>query len=334
MDRRLYDIILRHQMYLDAYKNYQISLWRKQNPLMIKAMKEAIRNEDYDSLGDLNKKESNKLKRDLSNALAAILMNWQNHLFDEMKDFCKAEMPFQKSIIASYLSDNEVTDNDECNKIIDDNKTDDYKAGLIPYSWLQDNDNSKTHVAILQALMGASGSNAQDFINSLTEKATARLQNEINKAIANNETLKELENDIIGTSENGFKDGILISIDREARNITETVIQNFSITIETAYTSTAFDRYMWIAVLDSSTCPSCIFLDHQIFYNGAGPSVPYHRKCRCSEVPYNGSDLPEENSISQWTLQQPNSVQTDLAKSTSLNLNEYTSKLTNILTRE
>jgi len=324
INRRLYDIILRHQMYLDGYKVNQVKEWRKLLPQFIKDLKDRFKEVPYDTLDEMTKKELNEFKRNLAKIVLYTFDYWQNQLMKNLEEFTKVETTLQKGMIGNYLVEREllvIEDEKELESILYSNRND-KKKSLYFITWEK----------LLLSLMGATGLSVEDTIKKIGPDVINRINLLINKGVANKEGVKSILLDIIGDPKLNLKGSALAVIDREAKNITETVLQHVAITIETCITSQFFKRYQWKRVLDSRVCPSCLFLNGQIFYYGAGPTSPYHRVCRCSNVPYTG-EMPDEKSVEQWTLQQPQAVQSDLLKSKNISLFEFSGKLNNILTK-
>jgi len=81
------------------------------------------------------------------------------------------------------------------------------------------------------------------------------------------------------------------------------------------------DRYMWTAILDHRTCPTCMALDGKVFDVGRGPIPTAHLLCRCVAIPLlAGSEPPEVTSYSEWLTDQPESIQNDILGETKARL--------------
>jgi hypothetical protein len=337
INRRLYDILLRHQIYVDGYKAYLVSQWKELLPRLVINIKAEFARSNFKTIDEMTKKEFYNFKSGVQFAVLATFNYWQNLLLKSLKDFEKAEVKMQKAILANYLIEqyNEtnqiIFDENRINQILEKNQKFN-KTQLLPFAWLLLDNDEKIFNKISDSMMGAFGKTVNETINELGINVSNKILTEINKGIANNQTLDQTLTDIIGTPSNKFKDGLLPAIDRESINVTETSIQHFAITIETAFTSSAFEKYIWVGILDIRICPNCLFFNGKIYYYGAGPNSPYHRKCRCSMIPYTGSKLPDETSVTQWEMQQPDSVKQDLQASKSIPLNIFETKLSNILT--
>lgn len=331
MSRRLYDLILRHQIYLDGYKAHQVQEWQKCLPGLVKDLRNEFANVPYDNLDDFTKKEFNEFKRNIAKVIGYHFSFWQNALMKELEEFCKVDDKLEKQIIANHLANPEeentyakiATKDSELDEVFAEHlPKEEKKRKLTPLLWAY----------LLNDIMGATGKSAKQTIESLSIETIERFNAQINMAWANNETMKELQDSLIGTAKLKYADGKLKTVNNNVVSAIETVIQSFAVTIQTEYTSRFFKKWQWKAILDNRLCEVCGFLHNKIFIYGFGPACPAHRKCRCSKVPYTGL-MPDEASANAWKLEQPKSVQLDFLKSTTLTLEEYASKLSNILTR-
>lgn len=328
INRRLYDLILRHQMYLDGYKNHQVKEWQKSLPGLIKDLRAEFNLVPYDLLDDMTKREFKDFKTKVAKVVAYTFTFWQNELMKELEEFSKVESKVEKTILANHIIDPEdvsdkekiVTNENKVEEILDANTITDKDTKHILWLFL------------LNDIMASTGLTLKQSIEKLSFDAVRRIEIEINKAFANGLTMKELQAVILGTSELRFKDGVIKTIDRDVSAIVPTVIQSISATTQESYMSQFFKKWQWKAILDSRTCEICGYLHNKIFAYGTGPIVPAHRKCRCSKVPYLGP-LPDEESASHWVMEQPEKLRRDFQESLNLTLKQFEGKITSILTR-
>lgn len=68
-------------------------------------------------------------------------------------------------------------------------------------------------------------------------------------------------------------------------------------------------KYVWIAILDTSTCSECGFLNGTEYTDISKiPVYPLHRLCRCSLIPYAKNDVPDvPSSYAEWLEKQSDS---------------------------
>lgn len=328
-NRRLYDILLRHQVYVDGYKNYQTDQWLKVVPLLVKDLKAELDSVSYNTLDEMTKKEFNDFKRKVAKIVAYTFNFWQNELMKELEEFVNVEIKLEEKILANHLINPEddakpvkiVTAEAEVESILEDMLPGEEKKRKT-LLWL----------FLLNDIMGSTGMSAKETIDKLGIDSVSKINTEINKAFANNLTIKELKDTIIGTPALKFKDGKIASISRNVVAEIETTVQSFVSTSQSNLFLPFYKRYQWKAILDNRLCETCGFLHNKIFIYGFGPACPAHRKCRCSKIPYTGP-MPDESSADAWKQEQPAKVQADFAKSKKLTLDQFGSKLDNILTR-
>lgn len=87
---------------------------------------------------------------------------------------------------------------------------------------------------------------------------------------------------------------------------------------------TGYDRAIWLAVLDSKTCPTCTSRHGTVWEIPSGPerersfvlsfpTPPAHRSCRCIiRLLTAESPLPEIQTGEEWLRNQPESVQREV----------------------
>lgn len=89
-------------------------------------------------------------------------------------------------------------------------------------------------------------------------------------------------------------------------------------------------KYMWSAILDTSTCISCGFLDGNVYDDiTKAPIYPLHNRCRCRLIP-----LPEESdeeefkeTYSHWFERQPKEKKYEILGKTRFQLYEQGMKI-------
>jgi hypothetical protein len=334
INRRLYDILVKHQIYIEGFKNFQVAKFRKELPKLVKAIKEQFRQSDFKTLDEMTKRELTLFRYGIKKANNEFFDYWNRILLKDLNDFMQVDLQINKAILANYenLQSEVVLDETQNNLTISNQarKEDDNK--IVPFGWIFDNEIDKLQTYINNTLISATGSLPLDYLNDLGQNSLDRMEQIINSGYADNIDLSSIENEIIGTKDNNYKDGILLSIDTAAISTSHTLIQNITSIIGAAVFATAFDRYQWISVMDSRTSDICISRNKNIYYYGKGPLPPAHRRCRSKTIPYFGGSVPNE-SFNEWSLQQSNDVQQYVKNGFSpLSLEDFSSKLESILT--
>ena len=336
INRRLYDLLIRHQLYVEGYKNYQIIQFKKELPKLIKALCEEFKKVPYKKLDEMTKRELNEFQRDIKKISNEFFDYWNNLLIKELDEFTKSDFEINKGILANFLIDDEkrvTTDKIEIDSIIAENARKEDENKLVPFAWIFENDTEKLKRYINNTLIPAVGMSAlpKDILNGLSAFSMRKIITSVNAGFANGDDTEKILQDIIGTDK---EPGIVKSIETAHRTITSTIIQHITCIVGPAVLATSFDRYQWVSVIDAVTSNICRGRNLNIYYYGKGPLPPAHANCRSKTVPYlPGQDMPSE-SFPLWASNQPTNIQKYAAsKFSPLNLDQYVSKLESILTR-
>lgn len=122
------------------------------------------------------------------------------------------------------------------------------------------------------------GKNLQQWYDSLATGAQTRLAGDIRRGFIEGQTNDQIVRRI---SRGGFLD----TTRRQTDTVVRTAIQHTSNTARNEFfkeNEGIIKGVMWIATLDSRTCPTCMSLDRQVFDVGDGPRPPAHAACRCA----------------------------------------------------
>ena len=339
INRRLYDILLRQQMFLEGFKNFQNAKFRKELPKLVKDLRKEFAKVPYKVLDDMTKKELNDFQRNIKRVNNQFFDYWNKVLLRDLDEFMETEFAMDKSILANYhyeqdKSENEVLTNEkQIDKIIKENSKEEDTNKLVPFAWVFDNETDKLKAKILSAIIPATGTLTIDFLNTLSEFSLKRIASTINRGFVDKKTLNEILEEITGTKDNGYKDGILIPLSTAETTITNTVIQHAAALMSAFVLATTYNKYQWRSVMDSRTTDICISRNNKVYTYGKGPLPPAHPRCRSKVAPYLGFDIPQEN-FSKWVGRQPDNIK-KYAESNfaALSKEEYSSMLSRILTR-
>lgn len=131
-----------------------------------------------------------------------------------------------------------------------------------------------------------------EAIKGWFEQLETTTQNALVRAVrigmAQGETVPEITARIRGTRAAGYADGILQTTRAQA----EAIARSGVIHVSTQARERAYEEnpdlikgVMWVATLDSRTCPECGTRDGQTYEVGEGPRPPIHFNCRCTTTP-------------------------------------------------
>ena len=104
-------------------------------------------------------------------------------------------------------------------------------------------------------------------------------------------SMDEIIRQIRGTKANGYRDGALQALGRQAESVVRTGIQHIAETARQEVYNNNDDLvigYQWLSTLDNKTSEICRSLDGRKFLNadkGAKPKPPAHIRCRSTTIP-------------------------------------------------
>lgn len=100
-------------------------------------------------------------------------------------------------------------------------------------------------------------------------------------------SMREIAGDVIGTSKNNYKDGLVETSLRHGKAVVATVIQHLASTTRFIIfeKTEGVIEYQWVSTLDLRTSAPCRSLDGAVFKMGKGPIPPVHIACRSAIIP-------------------------------------------------
>lgn len=145
----------------------------------------------------------------------------------------------------------------------------------------------------------SSGRTLQQWFLKIAADDAARIETVIRQGISSGWTIDQIANNIAGTAENGYKDGVFNTTRREAVNMARTVCNGVANSAKLAFYQANDDVIIGVeilATLDGRTCPVCASLDRKRYkMDETPPSLPLHHQCRCVLLPVTpASDFADE----------------------------------------
>jgi SPP1 gp7 family putative phage head morphogenesis protein len=295
----LFDILVRHQIYLEGLKRGRNADFPKVLGKLDVALKTSLAHIRYENLGDANKRELNALLVDLRKAMRLVFDPWLNNLIAWLERYMRVEA----GAFAEYF-------NTEVN------------AEAI-------------FAATKTEPMGANGLFWFPFLKGSAVYAMTRIERLVTSGYANRLTKDQIAASLLGTKNNRYKDGIGRLLDNASAAAINTVMQHMSAQTSMTAAKKAFGSYEWVSVIDDNTTNICLSRDGQIYVFGRGPVPPAHVGCRSIIVPvYDRAKTPELR-FSMWAASQPAAFINDAFDaapssryegSTAISLDEYERK--------
>lgn len=127
----------------------------------------------------------------------------------------------------------------------------------------------------------------EPFMKSLTSTTQNRVIGEIRLGYYQGESLSRILQRIRGTRANGFRDGIISRVGRDAEFLARTALQHAANQARQEVwdqNSDIVKSRRWVSVLDSRTSSQCQALDGRVFPLDSGPVPPLHIGCRSTTI--------------------------------------------------
>lgn len=161
------------------------------------------------------------------------------------------------------------------------------------------NEPSETSLSRVVENSLSSGRTLQQWFLKIAADDAARIETVIRQGISSGWTIDHIANNIAGTAENGYKDGVFNTTRREAVNMARTVCNGVANSAKLAFYQANDDVIIGVeilATLDGRTCPVCASLDRKRYkMDETPPSLPLHHQCRCVLLPVTpASDYADE----------------------------------------
>ncbi|WLJ71035.1 minor capsid protein [Sphingomonas phage Kimi] len=297
----IYDIIVRHQIYLEGLKLGTATDFNSTSYELGKSIRAELADLNYEDLGDMSRRKLQELLGILKEIARGVFTRWLNDLIAFLEDFTREDI----ELLTSVFNGADEFENEE----------------------LEQPDEEKARKFIFGLPMAAGGMTMLAFLRNFTASGVVRLDRTVNMAWANHDSPAELTRALVGTRSLNFKDGLIARLSREATAASDTVLQHIASQLVQRVSEQVTSEYEWVSVLDDRTTKICRGRDGKIYIFGRGPLPPAHVRCRSTVMPYYGTKAPEE-TFNGWTRRQPLSVIKDMFDGRASSTYEGTRALT------
>ena len=161
------------------------------------------------------------------------------------------------------------------------------------------NEPSETSLSRVVENSLSSGRTVQQWFDKVADDDAARIETVVQQGVSSGWTIDQIADNITGTAQNGYKDGVFNTTRREAVNMARTVCNGIANSAKMAFYQANDDVIIGIEILstlDGRTCPVCASLDRKRYkMDETPPSLPLHHQCRCVLLPVTpASDFADE----------------------------------------
>lgn len=285
----LISLSIRHQVLIEGLKTAQganLVAALSQVQTLIKSRLDQL---NYDELGDMSKKELNKLLMDLRKLSTSVFNSYLDDLIRWLASYINADRDFWTKAYTQYKIELP-TNNEKKNH------------------WLALFGGAASAAAILAKAekrpMGANGILPIDFLKGYGTNIGLRASQLTMQAYINNDKKSVLIDQLMGAkgkTKTSLGNSDLISkLASQGKAVTNTVIQHISASTNAAVATQGFDQYLWVSVLDSHTTVICMDRNGNVYTYGEGPQPPAHIGCRSSTIAWDGTGPVTMPSFNVW----------------------------------
>lgn len=261
--RRLADIITRHQVFLERFKAGQGKALAAVFSDLDKRTREILGALDTPNIGELSRKKLLGLLSELKEANGEVLTRGTDELYGNLEKLAAVEATFEAGALRHLLGT---------------------KVPVVA---------AKAETAYKAALaqpLSATGQMLESFIDDWSAGEVQRVGLMVQRAWGEGWTVNQMVQAVRGTKALNFKDGILETSRRNAQTVVRTSIQHVSATGRMATLAANGDvvqGYRFVATLDSKTSAVCRSIDQEdkVYQLGEGPVPPMHPNCRSTIIP-------------------------------------------------
>lgn len=306
-DKLLFDLIFRHQVYLEGVK-FWIAL---QYARMLKRLSYRFiilfNHSNVSTLDQFSKRQLNEFLRLFQREQAIAYNDYVKQTTKALKEFVAIDVDASDAIFNS----------------VGDSAAFESMFGTVAASKLWDK--------FVKEPMPANGKYPLDGMNDFVTSAMNNTLAIIRQGYANNFTPQQTQAMIIGNNGSTFKDGLFARLNAQNAALMATTIQYLSTNAQAAVASTYYDKYQWISVMDTHTTQICADRNGNVYVYGEGPLPPAWYNCRSHVSPLIGDTNELPTSYKTWLAEQPSDLQRFVAAKTELNLAEFAAKMKSIL---
>ena len=288
MELGLFDIVNRHQIYLEGLKAGQFKTFAP----VIRAIDELIRDElsklSFDQLSNMSKAALTVFVTRFRKALIGIYNPWLTSQLEWFERYIRADTQLWAELYSAHRPE----------------KADDFAEA-------DDEDNfAAILVAWRNAPLGANGILPVTMLTDMVSTHVGQTLNGIRRGYAGGWTPAETIAFLRGTPRNNYRDGLLNKFNNQAAASLNTIIQAAAAQANGNVARRVWLEYEWVSILDDKTTRICRRLDGKHWPFGKGPLPPAHVGCRSDIKPWEGMPAPDE-PFSVWARRQSASFTKD-----------------------
>jgi SPP1 gp7 family putative phage head morphogenesis protein len=272
----LYDKLTRHQAYMEGVKAWKANDFEDTLDVINRRIGNIILDGPVENVGEMSAAQYRNFERRINRQLTSTLNRSKAVLLSDLQDMAAVD----NKVLRSILTSENVTRR---------------KMPTAKQLWS----------SILRKNMGVTGGTLTDLIDAYFLAVKRDTLQEVRKARTDNKTLRELFDIFKGTRDANFRNGLLRRFKNQSNTVISTSLQHITSVAQARYDTLFYERYRWVAVLDSVTTEICRSRDGKTWIYGKGPLPPAHYNCRSKIVPVQGSKRNLPSDYFEWLKEQP-----------------------------
>lgn len=287
---KLYDMLTRHQVFLEGVKVFGAKQFDKRLREMQDDLQRRILAVPHDTMGEMSRTQ-----------LTMLVLQIARDAEKTMAAHEKETLQFLLALMTADLAlSREIFELDKPGPLKDRPTT------VLPKATLEEP--KKLFRAIEQEPMPSDGSLLPALLKGVALGTVAGIAKQVRMGYANNLTPKATVAGIVGTQSNNYRDGLFSRLYRDNSAAIATGVQHVSSILQATLASFIYDEYEWVSVIDERTTDICYSRDGKIYTYGQGPLPPAHYNCRSKTVPRTQENAPSNQTYFGWLKTQPNTV--------------------------
>lgn len=275
------DAYLRHQVYLEGFKNGQVNEGEATFEEIAAVIALLLNRLGVETIGDISRRRLNGFIAEVNRRVKAIFDKTGFLSLDNIKKFAAVENRVSRSILSAVSG----------------------KAakGLAdPYT------------KVMNEPIAGTGIEPKTVLASMGAGILIELGRLIRRGYAERWTIPDFMRKLVGTRLLNRRDGLIARLQRSNATAVQTLIQHVSSAIMFNMMRLQYDRYQWIAVLDSRTTDICRERNGNVYEFRNGPRPPAHYNCRSTIIPVILAAARVVPTFWPWLNTQPDLILADL----------------------
>lgn len=324
-DTRLFTVLTRHAIYVEAVKSNQAAKFNDTLQQLEQVILKLFSRLKYPTLDALTKAQLNAFVIELKTAQRKIYSVYTQSILDDIAEFMRGDLFVQRGLMAALAlptGEQEPVGAALGDVDADEVLEDDAKKNNLALAWFWRSvggqagplaaasfpasfqataaGNTVLSSTILNTISPADGQTITGAFANFTAAATLAVINIVKRGYVNGDSKDEIISQIVGSDALRNVDGVLNKTARNAATLTHTVLQQVTSQISEGVQKAFYNFYQWISVMDDRTSAICIHRNLMIYEYGKGPIPPAHYRCRSKIVPTFQDDGFEPPPIDEW----------------------------------